>query len=347
MLDTETQELVLIATRNFKTDMTEHFHRVDASSNTSCGRALARGERVFVDFDMPASEDLDGSLRMHVEAGYLSAQSTPLIARSGQPIGMLSTHWHNHHRSSERDLRFLDLLVRQAADLIEHKQAEAALRLHQAEIEALNTRLRRAMQERHHRIKNNLQVIAAIVEMESYDRSGVSDKALRRINTHVRALATIHDLLTHQAKGDADMTDLNAAAMLDRLIAMLRSVTEGRRILCTTEPVLLPIQQSAALALLVNELVSNAIKHSDGNIEITLQMDEQTDGRNRKTRHAILTVSDDGAGFPEGFDPQTVANTGMELIDSTARWDLRGEVSYENRPEGGARVTVTFPVTLE
>lgn len=128
ILDDASQELVLIATQGFSRTMTDYFYRVDASSNTSCGMALRSGDRTFIDFDVPASEDPDGSLQMHVEAGYLSAQSTPLISRSGRAIGMVSTHWHDHRRLSDRELRFLDLLARQASDLIEQRQFEQALR---------------------------------------------------------------------------------------------------------------------------------------------------------------------------------------------------------------------------
>ncbi|MBC1221108.1 GAF domain-containing protein [Nostoc sp. UCD121] len=128
ILDEATQELVLLATQGFERNMTEYFYRVNADSNTPCGMALKNSDRTFIDFDVPKSEDLDGSMQRHVEAGYLSAQSTPLITRSGKPIGMVSTHWREHHRPSDHQLRFLDLLARQAADLIEQRQAQAALR---------------------------------------------------------------------------------------------------------------------------------------------------------------------------------------------------------------------------
>jgi PAS domain S-box-containing protein len=128
ILDEATQDLVLLATQGFERNMIEHFYRVNASSNTPCGIALVTGERTFVDFDVPENEDPDGSCRVHVEAGYLCAQSTPLIARSGKAIGMFSTHWRKHYRPSDRELRFLDLLARQAADLIEQRQVQVALR---------------------------------------------------------------------------------------------------------------------------------------------------------------------------------------------------------------------------
>ena len=54
-------------------------------------------------------------------------------------------------------------------------------------------------------------------------------------------------------------------------------------------------------------------------------------------------VADRGPGFPPGFDWQTAAHTGLELIEGAGRYDLQGTISYENRPEDGARVVVTFP----
>ncbi|MBP5973953.1 PAS domain-containing protein [Brasilonema sp. CT11] len=128
ILDEATQDLLLLATQGFERNVIDRFSRINASSNTPCGIALATGDRTFVDFDVPQSEDPDGSMRIHVEAGYLSAQSTPLITRSDKAIGMVSTHWRKHHRPSDRQLQFLDLLARQAADLIEQRQAQAALR---------------------------------------------------------------------------------------------------------------------------------------------------------------------------------------------------------------------------
>jgi PAS domain S-box-containing protein len=120
--------------------MTDHFHRVNASSKTACGIALKTGERTFVDFD-PDENKTDKDCLMHIEAGYLSAQSTPLVGRSGERIGMLNTHWKpSKYRPSERELRFLDLLARQAADLIEQRQTEEKLR-RAAEMDAFRVEL--------------------------------------------------------------------------------------------------------------------------------------------------------------------------------------------------------------
>ena len=123
--DPETKSLVLLAATGFEWTMTDHFHRVGAESSTACGIALNTGERTVLEFD----DKTDEAGAMHVAAGYRSAQATPLLGRAGAPLGMLNTHWRESgHRPNDRQLHFLDLLARQAADLFEHRAAEKSLR---------------------------------------------------------------------------------------------------------------------------------------------------------------------------------------------------------------------------
>jgi GAF domain-containing protein len=113
---------------------------LDASAETACGIALAQGARPFMDFAAPESADLNGAYRLHREAGLVSGQMTPLLARSGTPIGLLATYWRAPRRCTERELQFLDLLARHAADLIELWQTRRALQEAEARLRrALNT----------------------------------------------------------------------------------------------------------------------------------------------------------------------------------------------------------------
>lgn len=124
--DPARKALELLVTRNFDRNMIDHFQYVDASSSTACGIALRTNERTLGDF---GDNDTDEACVMHVAAGYRSAQVTPLVSRSGAPLGMINTHWHqSHHRPTERQLRYLGLLARQAADLIDRRQAERSVR---------------------------------------------------------------------------------------------------------------------------------------------------------------------------------------------------------------------------
>jgi len=125
----ELKELHLLAWRGFHPVSAAFWERVRFNSASTCGVALSAGSRIIVpdietcDF-MAGTSDLDEYRRSDIRA----VQSTPLISRSGQLLGMISTHWREPHQPVERVLRELDVLARQAADLIERSQAEAALR---------------------------------------------------------------------------------------------------------------------------------------------------------------------------------------------------------------------------
>ena len=215
------------------------------------------------------------------------------------------------------------------SDIRQHEKMETA--------ESLNVRLQRAMQESHHRIKNNLQVVSALVEIQM-DDVGTTDgeDPLRRINQHINALATIHDLLTQQVMNNADGDHLSTQVMLARLIPMLQATSGGRSITMAIADIQLPTEKAAALSLLVSECISNAVKHSKGDVAVTLRVEGD---------NACLEVCDNGSGFAPDFDWRTAAHTGLALIDSTARHDLRGSVRYDNHA-GGGRVTTTFPIPV-
>lgn len=130
--DPDTKALELIASLNFSRTITDYFHRVDAGSRTACGIALKTGERAFVDFP---DEVADLGCQLLAGEGILSAVALPLVSRTGTPLGMLNAHWRRAmHRPNERELRYLDLLARQAADLIERRLSERALRESEARL---------------------------------------------------------------------------------------------------------------------------------------------------------------------------------------------------------------------
>lgn len=102
-------------------------------------------------------------------------------------------------------------------DVTERKKTQDALAQHQAEIEALNVRLKRSISETHHRMKNNLQVISALLDMQELQYGTMDPIAeIARLRRHILALATIHDLLTFQAKRDVEVYDLSVKEAIDR-----------------------------------------------------------------------------------------------------------------------------------
>ncbi|MCW1886661.1 GAF domain-containing protein [Luteolibacter flavescens] len=128
VVEPDGEGLSVLVSKGFSETLIARFHHVDISSPTSCGLALKTKQRAYVNYDRSSGEEADPSLQPLLDAGFHSAQSTPLVNRRGRPIGMITTHWRKSHRPSDHELRFLDLLARQAADLIERRTSEEALR---------------------------------------------------------------------------------------------------------------------------------------------------------------------------------------------------------------------------
>jgi len=132
----ENGALKIVSQRGFEGHFLDFFGSV-GHGQAACGAALERGERVVVE-DVAASPVFTGPARdVMLAAGAHAVQSTPLISRSGHLLGMFSTHYRTPCRPGDRELRLLDLLARQAADLIERKRAETALSASEARFRQL------------------------------------------------------------------------------------------------------------------------------------------------------------------------------------------------------------------
>jgi PAS domain S-box-containing protein len=125
----ERGELQLLAEKGFHPESVAYWEWVRLDSCSTCGMALSTGCRIVVP-DIEANEAMVGTadLDAYRRSGIRAVQSTPLVARSGRLLGMISTHWRKPHRPAEHKLQPLDVLARQAADLIERNEMEAALR---------------------------------------------------------------------------------------------------------------------------------------------------------------------------------------------------------------------------
>lgn len=256
--------------------------------------------------------------------GMVSFAGYPLVVED-RLVGVMALF--AGHSLSEDTLDAMAAVSSQLALGIERKWAEMQVQL-------LNVRLQRAMTETHHRVKNNLQLMSALIDMQRGDgREMVPVEEFARLSANVRALGVIHDILTQEAKEGSEQETLSAKAVLDKLLDMLQQTAGSHLLRFSIDEVRLLGRQATSLALITNELVSNAQKHGKSETLVTFRADAGT---------AVLQVEDDGPGFPDGFDPIVSANTGLDLIENMARWDLQGETIYDRRPEGGGRVRVIF-----
>ena len=207
LLDPTTQELKFAAVKGLDPALIASFERVSVRSQSSCGQALSSGQRAWVEFDVPENEDPDGSLRRHAAYGLRSAQSTPLISRSGRVLGMVSTHWRERRTLSDRDGQFLDLLSRQAADLIERTQAEEDLRRSEHQLREADRRKDEFIAMLAHELRNPLVPIRTGVEL------------LKRVREHPDMIDSVRPMMERQIG--------HMVRMIDDLLDVSR-ITSGR-----------------------------------------------------------------------------------------------------------------------
>jgi PAS domain S-box-containing protein len=210
-----------------------------------------------------------------------------------------------------------------------------AIKQYQNQIETLNERLRSAMRETHHRVKNNLQIIAAMVDMRLMEGAeNIPAAEMKRLAVHTQTLAAVHDLLTKEADEEGLAQSVSVKLILEKLVKMLQATSMGRPLILHVDDVRLPTKQATSLCIIISELVGNAVKHGSGQVHISFH--ESGDSYS-------LEVTDQGSGFPEEFELKRSWGTGLELVENLCRWDLGGEVVCSTVPSGGGRITITFP----
>ncbi len=192
------------------------------------------------------------------------------------------------------------------------------------------------LKEIHHRVKNNMQVITSLLNLQAYQTEDPSIRALfRETQDRVRSMALVHEKLYRSE----DMASIDFGEYLKSLTTQLMRSNYRPGITATVDAdrVLLEINIAIPCGLIVNELVSNALKHAfegreQGTVVVTLK---------RRTGETVeLRVQDDGVGFPPGVDIQTLTSMGMNIIN-TLTSQIFGTVTME-RAQGTAFL-ITFP----
>jgi two-component sensor histidine kinase len=182
----------------------------------------------------------------------------------------------------------------------------------------------------HHRIKNNLQTVAMLMRLQLAEAEGLDGRQALLNSIHrVHTIAAVHETLSERGFHLVDVRDV-----LQRVVAMAATLSEpGRAITVAVEGEAeqLPTRAATSLALVVNELIQNAVEHAfpgrtEGRVQVTLA---------RAPGALLVTVADDGQGLAPGYRP----GLGMDIVEALVRTDLQGELSY-SRGERGTVVTI-------
>ncbi len=214
-------------------------------------------------------------------------------------------------------------------DITERKHAEDQIKasLHEKEI---------LLKEVHHRVKNNMQVISSLLNMQAqYIRDPKDLDAFRASIDRIKSMGLIHDKL-YRSENLANIHFPGYVEDLVRGLVTTYSMTgKGVKLDLRVDPISLGIDNAIPLGLVINELVSNALKHAfpeerEGTISIRLQ--SQGD-------RAVLTISDNGIGFPEDLDFTNTKSLGMQLVVTLVE-QLEGTIELDRN--GGTEFRMTF-----
>ena len=218
---------------------------------------------------------------------------------------------------------------------LEHQTAAAEIQKSLNEKEAL-------LREVHHRVKNNLQAIIALIEMQSSSSAGLSlPQAMNDLKGRVRAMAMVHQAL-YESTSFEEIRIQNYIQDLSGRILEAFSAEDDISLSIDAGDMTLKIDTAIACGLIVNELVTNTVKHAfppdtgqervSRNLSIVMRQDGS---------RCVLTVRDNGRGFPEGAGPAKGGTLGLYLVSMLARSQLAGDLSL--RSDDGAVVEISFP----
>ncbi len=192
------------------------------------------------------------------------------------------------------------------------------------------------VREVHHRVKNNLQILASIMRMEARRAEHKETRTALEEGVHrILSVAVVHEYLSQNARGK-----INLQEVAHRILSQFERglIHPDRQIQFSVKgpDIWLPAERATQCALVINELVQNAIEHGladriRGAIDIVLMDDGG---------QVTILVRDNGRGLPEGFDLSQNAHLGLNIVKSMVERDLRGKFELKNGAQGATAAIV-------
>lgn len=199
------------------------------------------------------------------------------------------------------------------------------------------------VQEMHHRVRNNLQTVAALLSLQLRRASDEPwEFELREAINRIQSIAGVHDLLSDERRLGGTTVDLIARMVAEDAHSTL--IPPGLKVKFDIQPTTLtvPSRQATIMSLLINELTSNAIHHGfEGRDHGHIRIRAWENGG-----MASVEVFNDGAKVPEGFDPAASEGLGMRITQSLVTSDLKGAFSISS-DEAGTTALMRFPIAGE
>ncbi len=196
------------------------------------------------------------------------------------------------------------------------------------------------IREIHHRVKNNLQTVAALLRLQAR-RVSVPEASLA-LEESVRRVASI--ALVHETLSMSSDEAVEFDTIVDRVASMAAEVAapESRVTLRRIGTFgVLPAEIATPLVMVLNELLQNAVEHAYGPGE----SGEVVVSAHRWRRQLHVTVADHGRGLPEGFSLEGSQRLGLQIVRTLAAGELRGSIELRTRVGGGTEAVIVVPLT--
>jgi len=196
------------------------------------------------------------------------------------------------------------------------------------------------IREIHHRVKNNLQTVAALLRLQARriqvaEGRAALEEAVRRVGS----IAIVHETLSHTPNEVIDFDDIaGRVAMMAAEVAAPETRLSPR---LAGQFGALPASVATPLAMVLTELLQNALQHGlrlrSGIIEVTAR---------RGAHRLTVVVADNGVGLPEGFDLDLSSRLGLQIVRTLVVGELGGRLKFLPKPGGGTEVLVDLPVEM-
>lgn len=265
------------------------------------------------------------------------------VKKLGQ--GIKTLHFENRYRCKDGSYRWISWVsspdkngvlygtgrdvTQQKLAQQEHERLNEQLRAQSAHLQTSLREREVLLQEIHHRVKNNLQVISSLINMQMRKlEAGDNRDALEECRARVQAIALIHEKLYQSNDFSRIPFSEYASSLASSVFQANRSTSTKVQLDLAIDDIQLPVDQAIPCGLILNELIGNALKHgfTDGRSGTVRVRFERLQGRELR-----LTVSNDGVELPSGFETQSSPSLGLHLV-STLAGQLGGLLQVQRRP---------------
>ena len=310
--------------RSAKRDKTPYQHRPPhpADATSVIGSVLQTGLPLFIE-NVQTDPRYQGQEKARQE-GLVSLLSVPLSVRD-RVIGVFNCYTTQSHRFTAEQQTLFATLANQTALAIENARL------------VTNTAVVREM---HHRIKNNLQTVAMLMQLQLGDADKLSSREVLQTNIHrIRSIAAVHEILSEKGFRLVDVKDV--LERITRTTAETMTVpSQSLTIRVFGDTLTLPSKPATAIALVVNELVQNSLEHAFPDRSATAQIEVSL---GRSPEQIIIIVRDNGQGMPTNLKP----GLGLEIVETLVQEDLNGRLKFNHPPQGGTEISLRLPRSIE